>query len=74
MSFDWSDYLNVARELAGHPNVEPGEEARFRSAISRAYYTALCCARNHLIHKEARRDLESDVHRTSPARTGLRST
>ncbi len=33
MSFDWTDYLQLAKELATNP-----DEANKRSAISRAYY------------------------------------
>jgi uncharacterized protein (UPF0332 family) len=40
VSFDWSSYLSLARELA----VAPGEAAR-RSAVSRAYYTVFNKAR-----------------------------
>ena len=43
MKFDWSDYFNLAKELA-----ETSEEAEFRSAVSRAYYSAFCLARNYL--------------------------
>ena len=39
MSFDWSEYLDLARELAKF------SEAGQRSAISRAYYAAFCTAR-----------------------------
>lgn len=39
MSFDWSEYLQLARYLAAQ-DVSPSEEARQRSAISRAYYAA----------------------------------
>jgi uncharacterized protein (UPF0332 family) len=41
VSFDWRGYLTLARELAaGEP-----DEARARSAISRAYYAAFHVAR-----------------------------
>ena len=48
MSFDWHEYLVLARELAGSPTVPSIEEARLRSAISRAYYAAFGRARLHL--------------------------
>lgn len=52
MSFDWSDYLVLARELA-HQTIQPTQqEARLRSAISRSYYAAFIKARNHLRDKE----------------------
>ncbi|MGQ9625942.1 MAG: hypothetical protein ACUVV0_03445 [Anaerolineae bacterium] len=52
MSFDWSKYLYLAQELAGQPTSPSGEEARLRSAISRAYYAAFCKARNYLRDEE----------------------
>src|SRR6266487_2803711 len=48
MSFDWSEYLDLAEELAGAAPVNtPSAEARQRSAISRAYYAAfhICLAK-----------------------------
>lgn len=52
MSFDWSEYLNLAQELAGQATMPTTQEAKLRSAISRAYYAAFCKARNHLRDKE----------------------
>lgn len=52
MSFDWSQYLNLAKELAGQATTPANEEARLRDAISRAYYAAFILARNHLRDKE----------------------
>ena len=43
MKFDWSEYFNLAKELA-----ETSAEAELRSAVSRAYYSAFCLARNYL--------------------------
>jgi uncharacterized protein (UPF0332 family) len=45
MSFDWSDYLALARALRGDADVTPSEEARLRSALSRAYYAVYGSAR-----------------------------
>lgn len=47
MSFNWDDYLFLAQDLAAPSNL-PNQEARLRSAISRAYYSAFCKARNFL--------------------------
>ncbi len=52
MSFDWLAYLNLAQELAGQATSRSNQEAKLRSAISRAYYSAFCKARNHLRDKE----------------------
>lgn len=40
MAFDWRDYLELADELS-----TSGDEARLRSAVSRAYYAAYHRAR-----------------------------
>ena len=52
MNFDWSEYFNLAQELVGQTVAPAGQEARQRSALSRAYYAAFCQARNHLRDKE----------------------
>lgn len=38
MSFDWPEFLAVARALSGDDSASMSEEARMRSALSRAYY------------------------------------
>ena len=48
MSFDWSTYLEVAQELASG-----GTEAKRRSSISRAYYSAFCTAREWLAEHDS---------------------
>jgi uncharacterized protein (UPF0332 family) len=48
MSFDWAEYLDLAKELAQPSPASVLQEASLRSAISRAYYGAFCRARNHL--------------------------
>ena len=53
MSFDWSEYLNVARQLLGYGTSPQTGEGSLRSAVSRAYYGAFCTARNHLRDKES---------------------
>lgn len=56
MSFDWTQYLTLARILADPEESLPNEEARSRTAISRAYYAALLTAENFL---RARRKVKS---------------
>ncbi len=46
MSFDWSEYLRLAKDLA-----KKSGEAELRSAISRAYYAVFIKARNLLISR-----------------------
>ena len=54
MTFDWSEYLKLAQELAGQAVGPAEEEAKLRSSVSRAYYAAFCKARNYL------RDIKGD--------------
>ena len=61
MNFDWSEYLNLAQELAGQTGSPAINEAKLRSSVSRAYYAVFCKARNYL------RDVDGD---TSIPKTG----
>ena len=67
MNFDWSEYYNLAKGLAGWPNVpnapDSQEEAKLRSSISRAYFAAFCQARNHLIERGIDIPENVDSHR-----------
>jgi hypothetical protein len=45
MTFDWCEYLNLARELAGE-TVVVDPEAKLRSSISRSYYSCFCTTRD----------------------------
>lgn len=49
MAFNWSEYLEVARKLAGIASMPHSDEANYRAAISRAYYAAFCTAVDYLI-------------------------
>ena len=60
MTFDWSEYLKLAQELAGDAANSPNEEAKLRSSVSRAYYAAFCKARNHLRDIDGNRILSVD--------------
>ncbi len=63
MSFDWSDYLKLANELAPRPINAATQEAKLRCAISRAYYANYCKARNHLRDNEGQVIPAHDAHR-----------
>lgn len=52
MTFDWSQYLNLAKEFLGQSTPPASQEAKRRSAISRAYYAAFISARNYLQETE----------------------
>lgn len=45
MSFNWNDYLSLAKSLADDPGNPGPVEACLRTAISRAYYSALIQSR-----------------------------
>lgn len=60
MTFDWSEYLKLAQELAGQAVSPANEEAKLRSSVSRAYYAAFCKARNYL------RDIEGHLIPATP--------
>lgn len=48
MTFNWSEYLDLARELTGKDTTPASQSAKLRSAISRSYYAAFIQARNFL--------------------------
>ena len=52
--FDWTEYLKLAKKLAGQTGISPSREAMLRSSVSRAYYAVFCKTRNYL------RDIEMD--------------
>ena len=62
VAFDWSEYLVLAKALAGE-DVTPTSEAAARSAVSRAYYAAFCHARNWACNRDRfRPNRDRDVH------------
>ena len=53
MSFNWTEYFDVAQELYEQAKKSPVyQEAKVRIVISRAYYSAFGMARDHLRYKE----------------------
>lgn len=50
--FDWTEYLKLAKKLAGQTNISPSKEAMLRSSVSRAYYAVFCKTRNYLRYIE----------------------
>ncbi|MTJ08398.1 HEPN domain-containing protein [Anabaena sp. UHCC 0204] len=73
MNFNWSSYLEVAEILFQEVRSSSGQEmdfslkeAKIRSSISRAYYSAFCLARNYLRDIERDSELQhqrNDVHK-----------
>lgn len=47
MSFDWVEFLALARDLQGCLGQSYSEQAASRSSVSRAYYAAFCYTRNY---------------------------
>jgi uncharacterized protein (UPF0332 family) len=58
MHFDWPYYLEVAQHLTEQAADAPPElqEAKYRAAISRAYYAVFGRARHHLRYVERRKE------------------
>ena len=49
MKFDWSEYFNLAQELAAISSDNfASNEAKLHFAVSRAYYSVFCLSRNYL--------------------------
>ena len=53
IGFDWIEYLDLAKHLVAHGGQGSSQEARLRSAISRAYYTAFHKAKENTISSDA---------------------
>ena len=51
MSFEWLDYLDLAKELYKSSTKSPSE-SKLRSAISRAYYAAFHTVKSYLEEKD----------------------
>ena len=63
MSFNWSEYLALAQQLAGKAQISATQESRLRSAISRAYYAAFIKGRNYLRDEESISIPEQQTHK-----------
>lgn len=64
MNFDWEYYLHLAEELIDDnaPTEHADQEARIRSSISRAYYSAFNCARFFLSDKRGETIETNNAH------------
>ncbi len=60
--FDWSEYLDFARNVMAGPSGSP--EARWRAAASRAYYAAFHKAREFLERRDKQEIARGPVHAT----------
>ena len=81
MSFNWYHYFSIAEYMKAHVEEFPDAEACYRSAISRAYYAAMCLCRNYVkehdgkefhgdIHKALQNYLKENPHNKIRARIG----
>lgn len=70
MSFAWVHYLNLAKILDKHADdfasgtkVVLSSEASYRTAVSRAYYSAFCISRAYVEQVAGPLGRSSDVHK-----------
>jgi len=54
MSFQWIEYMYLAQELVDNKDISGtvNEEAKYRSAISRAYYSVYCHIKDYITKKK----------------------
>jgi len=63
MTFDWQEYLFLAKNLYDNSDSFADKEACLRASISRSYYAAFCKARNCAIHYDTHSiGREQNVH------------
>jgi uncharacterized protein (UPF0332 family) len=65
MIFDWSEYLDLAKEMT-KAGLSSSQEAVLRCAISRAYYAAFCSSRNFALTEGATFKKTGEDHRLVP--------
>lgn len=63
MSFDWSQYIELAEDLISQAQGGRLDQALFRSSISRAYYGAFCLARDKVVEYNGEPLPRVDTHR-----------
>ncbi len=63
MSFQWSQFNNVGKQLLHHHGVTASFEARCRTAIGRAYYSAFGLAHDYLKERGLHVPTNADSHK-----------
>ena len=63
VKFDWLDYLSLAKQLIDDSEKSDLKDAMLRSAVSRAYFTVFCLARNYLRDEEEKLIPSKDSHK-----------
>lgn len=62
LNFDWEHYLTLAHHLHQDSSLAVCDEAKWRCAMSRAYYAVFGRAKCHLVYKEHQSLPTLDVH------------
>ena len=62
MTFQWTRFLELARDLAQQAASADNREAKYRTAISRAYYAAFHQARDYIIATLGRMPQNGNEH------------
>jgi uncharacterized protein (UPF0332 family) len=62
LDFDWDHYLDLAYLLHQDRSLAVCDEAKWRCAISRAYYAVFGGAKCHLMYKDNQNLPKKDVH------------
>lgn len=64
MDFDWKEYFKIAKYLSWAEEEGISKEAFFRTAVSRAYYSVFCSARNLAVEKlNYKKEKKAEDHR-----------
>lgn len=63
MNFDWINYLILAAELSKETSTTANQQAKFRSAVSRAYYAAFNQAKIFLEDRDKITIQKTNVHK-----------
>jgi len=63
VSFQWSQFNNVGKQLLHHQGVTASFEARCRTAIGRAYYSAFGLAHDYLKERGLHVPTNADSHK-----------
>lgn len=63
MAFDWSEFLVFAKHIKDNSDTMPNAEACFRTAVSRAYYSAFCMTRRHVENTDGAAFDGGDAHK-----------
>ncbi len=63
VTFDWEDFVILAKKLSEEAENSDIEDAYLRSSISRGYFAVFCLARNHLRDVEGLKIPTKETHK-----------